>query len=260
MDEQIKNLALKTVEKINRTVKKTITREYHALGKNIGIGADGTPTKYIDKIAEDAAIRLVEKSNIKVNILSEEAGFIDHHAPYTFVLDPIDGTRNAVRGIPFYSISLAVGKKKISDVEYGVVKNIPTGDVFHAEKGKGAFLNSQRIMIPEVPAKELLSGLAFGTHVDAKTMHLGKKNYVRAFGCSSLEMCYVAVGGLDYYLVGRNYLRVTDIAAGTLIVREAGGFVCTLDGGFFDMELSLHERTNIIAAGSEKLIQDLLKT
>ncbi|MEM0466212.1 MAG: inositol monophosphatase family protein [Candidatus Thermoplasmatota archaeon] len=259
MHEEIKQLALKTVETIHRTVKKALTHEFHAMGKNIGIGADGTPTKYLDKIAEDAALRCIKKSGMKINVLSEEAGFIDHHAPYTFVLDPVDGTRNAVRGIPFYAVSLAVGQKTISDVEYGIVQHIPTGDVFIAEKGKGAYLNKHRIMVPEVPANELLSCLALGKHADTKTTHLGTQNYVRAFGCSSLEMCYVATGGFDYYMVERNYLRVTDIAAATLVVREAGGFVYNLAGDILDMEFSLQERTNILVAGSEKIIHDLLQ-
>ena len=115
MDENIKILAHKTIDKIYRKIRRANTSEFYKLGTSVGIGADGTPTKYIDKIAEDVAINFIKKSKIKVNILSEEAGFIDLGGEYTFVLDPIDGTRNAYRGIPFYSVSLAVGKSKISD-------------------------------------------------------------------------------------------------------------------------------------------------
>ena len=231
---------------------------FHKLGKNLAVGADGTPTKYIDQIAEDAALKIIEKSGLTVNILSEEAGFIDNKGKYTFILDPVDGTRNLVRGIPFYSVSLAIGKMMLHDVEYGIVKNIPTGDVFSAEKHAGAFLNKKRIAVADVPDKEPLICLSLGKHVDNQTLILAKRDYIRAFGCASLEMCMVATGALDYYVVGREYLRVTDIAAATLVVREARGFVATIDGEELDMELSLHPRTSIIATLSQDIIHHII--
>ena len=259
MKEEIKILAQKTVDKICRKVKKVSTTEFHKFGKSIGIGADGTPTKYIDKIAEDVAIEFIDKSGLKVNILSEEAGFIDVGGKYTFVLDPVDGTRNAYRGIPFYSVSLAIGKSMLNDIEYGIVKNIPTGDVFIAEKGHGAFLNNKRIGIPEMPGKELLSTLTLGKNFDALTLSLSKTGIVRSLGSASLEMCMVAIGGVDYYVAGKEYLRVTDIAASTLIVREAGGVVKDIRGNELDMPLSLDGRTSVVAACSEELVSSILK-
>jgi fructose-1,6-bisphosphatase/inositol monophosphatase family enzyme len=234
------------------------TTELHRLGANIGIGADGTPTKYVDQVAEDLAIALIKKSNTPVNLVSEEAGFLDFKGNYTFVLDPIDGTRNAYRGIPFFSVSLGIGKSNLSDVEYGIVKNIPAGDVYVAEKNKGAFLNNQRIGVPDVPAKDILSSLTLGKNADKKTLSLAKQQIVRSLGSASLEMCMVATGALDYYVVGREYLRVTDIAASTLLVREAGGVVTNILGEKLDMPLSLDERTSIIAACSEELIQQIV--
>jgi len=258
MDEEIKILAQKTVDKIYRKIKKVEVTDFHRFGTNIGIGADGTTTKYIDKIAEDVAIDFVKKSKIKVNILSEEAGFIDLGGEYTFVLDPIDGTRNATRGIPFYSACLGVGKTCLKDVEYGIVKNIPTGDIYIAEKGSGAFVNKKQIAVPEVPCKEILSSLTLGVNYDDLTLNLAKKDKVRSLGSASLEMCMVAVGGLDYYIVGREYLRVTDIAASTLIVREAGGFVTNIHGEELDMGLNLDERCSVVAACSRELIDSII--
>jgi len=254
MDEKIKLLAHKTVDKIYRKVRKAYLIEFHRLGTSIGIGADGTPTKYVDKLAEDVAIKLIRKSDVKVNLLSEEAGFLDFDGEYTFVLDPIDGTRNAYRGIPFYSVSLGIGRSKLSDVEYGIVKNIPTGDVFVAEKNHGAFFNNKRIIIPDFPAKDPISSLTLGKNFDALTLSLAKKDIVRSLGSASLEMCMVAIGALDFYVAGREYLRVTDIAASTLIIREAGGVVTNIDGEQLDMSLSLDDRTSVIAACNEKLV------
>ena len=114
MEEKLKILAHQIVEKTARKIKKESRENFHKLGRTVGIGADGTPTKYIDEIAEEVVIKCITKSDIKVNLLSEEAGFLDFGGKYTFVLDPVDGTRNAYRGIPFYSVSLAIGELKIS--------------------------------------------------------------------------------------------------------------------------------------------------
>jgi len=258
MDEEIKLLAHKTVDKIYRKIRKTRLTEFHRLGTNIGIGADGTPTKYVDKVAEDVAMKFIRKSDVKVNLLSEESGFLDSGSEYTFVLDPVDGTRNAYRGIPFYSVSLGIGRSTLSDVEYGIVKNIPTGDVFIAEKNHGAFLNNKRVGIPNLPSTDVLSSLTLGKNFDKLTLSFAKKNIVRSLGSASLEMCMVAIGALDFYVVGREYMRVTDIAASTLIVREAGGVVTNIHGEQLDMHLNLDERTSVIAACNEKLVNKII--
>ena len=258
MDEDIKLLANKTVESIYRKVKKAASNDFNKFGSTVGLGADGTATKFIDKVAEDVALRLIKKSKIKVNILSEEAGFVDNGGEYTFVLDPIDGTRNAYRGIPFYSVSLAVGKTSLSDVEYGLVKNIPTGDTYIAVKDQGAYLNKSRFAVPEVPDKEILSSLTLGVNCDKKTLSLAKKDKVRSLGSASLEMCMVATGALDYYVVGKEYIRVIDIAASTLIVREAGGVVTNILGETLDMDFNLEDRSSVVAACNMDLIKKIV--
>jgi fructose-1,6-bisphosphatase/inositol monophosphatase family enzyme len=258
MDEHLRHLAFQVVEKISKEVKKESKKNFFIFGKTIGIGADGTPTSYIDKVAEDVALKILEKSELKVNLLSEEIGFVDFGGKYVFVLDPVDGTRNAYRGIPFYSVSLAIGRSRISDIEYGIVKNIPTGDVFTAEKGQGSFLNKKPIRVCEVPSAEMLSSISLGKSHTSKAGSLSKKGNVRSLGSASLEMCMVAIGALDYYFVGKDIMRVIDIAASTLIVREAGGFVKTAAGDDLDMEFHLTERTTVVAACSEKLIHHLL--
>jgi fructose-1,6-bisphosphatase/inositol monophosphatase family enzyme len=258
MDEELKILAHRTIDKIYRTVKKSYATDFHKMGSNIGIGADGTPTKYIDKIAEDVAIKFLKKSDLKVNLLSEEAGFLDFGGDYIFALDPVDGTRNAYRGIPFYSVSLGIGKTSLSDVEYGIVKNIPNGDVFIGEKNLGAFLNNKRIMVPEVPCSTIISSLTLGKNFDEVTLSLADKDIVRSLGSASLEMCMVAKGALDYYIVGKEYIRVIDIAAATLILREAGGVVTNIKGKDLDMPLNLDERSSVIAACSKDLVKKII--
>jgi fructose-1,6-bisphosphatase/inositol monophosphatase family enzyme len=258
MDEKLKLLANDIVEKIWKGVKKEKRNNFYKLGKTIGIGADGSPTSYIDQVAEDIAISILEKSDVRVNLLSEEKGFVDFGGKYVFVLDPVDGTRNAYRGIPFYSVSLAIGTSKISDVDYGIVKNIPTGDVFTAEKHHGAFLNNTRVRVCEVPSTDMLSSISLGKNYTPRAGVLSKKGNVRSYGAASLEMCLVAISALDYYFVGRDILRVVDIAAATLIVREAGGIVKTIAGDDLDMEFDVTGRTSVVATCSEALFKDLL--
>jgi len=258
MEVKLKHLAKQIVEKISKEVKKEYRNNFYKLGKTIGIGADGSPTSYIDQVAENVAITVLEKSDVKVNLLSEEKGFVDFGGTYVFVLDPVDGTRNAYRGIPFYSVSLAIGTSKISDIEYGIVKNIPTGDIFTAEKQEGAFLNNSRIRVCEMPSAEMLSSISLGKNYTPRAGMLSKKGNVRSFGSASLEMCMVAISALDYYYVGRNILRIVDIAAATLIVREAGGFVRTMTGDDLDMEFDLIGRTSVLAGCSETLLKDIL--
>lgn len=258
MDEELKFLAIKICDAVSSKVKKASVSDFYKFGNTVGLGADGTVTKYIDKFSEDIVLDIIKKSKLKVNILSEEIGFIDNNGEYTFVLDPIDGTRNAVRGIPFYSVSIGVGKTGLSDIEYGIVKNISTGDVYTAEKKHGAFLNNKHIAIPEVPCKEMLSSLTLGVNYDNLTISLAKKDKVRSLGCASLEMCMVATGALDYYIVGREYIRVIDIAASTLIVREAGGVVTNIFGETLNMGFNLEERSSVVAACNMSLIKKII--
>jgi len=258
MDEEIKILVNKIAEGVCRKIKKVYVSDFHILGNNIGIGADGTVTKHIDKVAEDAALSIVKKSKLDINILSEEIGFIDNGSDYTCVLDPVDGTRNAYRGIPFFSVSVAVGKNSLCGVEYGVVKNLSTADVFSAERGFGAFLNNKKIGVPEIPDKEPLSSLSLGKNYDPVTIRLAKKDKVRSLGSASLEMCMVAIGGLDYYVIGKEYLRIIDIAASTLILREAGGVVTNILGENLDMGFSLDEHTSVVAAGSMDIVKEII--
>jgi fructose-1,6-bisphosphatase/inositol monophosphatase family enzyme len=258
MEEKIQRLAHRIVDSISREVKKENKKNFYKLQKTVGVGADGSPTSYVDKIAEDVALRLLTKSEQKVNLLSEERGFVDFGGDYLLVLDPVDGTRNAYQGIPFYAVSLAIGTSKISDIEYGIVKNIPTGDVFTAEKHHGAFLNKTPIQVCELLSPEMMSSISLGKSHTGKAVALSKKGNVRSLGAASLEMCLVASGALDYYFVGKEILRVVDIAASTLIVREAGGVVKTVTGDDLDMRLTLEERTSVVASCSEQFIHEIL--
>lgn len=251
MDPELVRLANDIAESIANRIRE---EDKNKLKKNIGVGADGTPTKLIDKVAEDIAIEKIQESHLPVNLLSEEAGFVDFGGIYTIILDPIDGTRNAVRGIPFYAVSVAIGREKLSDAEYGVVINIPTGDMFFAEKGKGAHMNKRRVSVTQhIPNRPLYSIM-----MNKRIPDFILDAHVRSLGAASLELCLVAIGAIDCFICIKDYLRVTDLAAGALIVREAGGYVYNCEGEELDMTLDVAERTSVIAASNEKIIFDIL--
>ena len=95
-------------------------------GEIVGRGADGAPSARIDQAAEAAVLRVLEYEGSSLNVLSEEAGFVGRKGDSTLVLDPIDGTHNAVRGVPAYSVSLAIGQTALSDIEEGLVRDLVT--------------------------------------------------------------------------------------------------------------------------------------
>lgn len=223
-------------------------------GEEVCMGADGTPTSQIDKVAENAALMHIQSNRIPLNILSEEIGFVDNGAEETLVMDPIDGTSNAIAGIPYFTISLAVGTSKLSDICLGYLRNPVTGDVYTAEKGKGAFKNGCPIHVRKAVMDDLFVMIYMGNGAHPDAFALAKRvKSSRSLGCASLEMAIVGEGEADGFLMkSEKYtraIRIVDIAASTIILREAGGEVYDLEGNVLDMPFDLEHRSNFIAVG-----------
>ena len=249
---------IETLRKIADEVARTIALipEGTDIGREVCIGADGTPTDEIDKIAENAVLRYIEANGIKLNVLSEEIGFVDNGADEVLVLDPIDGSNNSVAGIPLYTISMAIGKDTLNSVHTALVRNLVTGEEFTAEKGKGAYHDGKRMDVKTTfdPKKSrMMIHLGFGATPLAYSLAKRVKS-ARTLGCASLEMVYVADGSADGFLMdSENYersIRIVDIAASVLILREAGGEVYTLDGVPLDMPFDLSHRSSFVAVSS----------
>ena len=240
-----------------RDAERSLPRSYDR-SQELYQGADGTPTCSIDKVAEDVILRMVEERDLPFNVLSEEAGYLDRGKSRTLVIDPIDGTYNSIMGMPFYSVSLAIGTESLSDVEFGLVQNLVTGDTYYAERGRGAYLNGTPIRTrPFNPYKSVFI-VYLGKYASADNFHLARMGVrARALGCASLEMCLLAEGRADaYYMnceVYERSIRVVDIAASALILREAGGEIVDLMGRPLDMRFDLAERSNFIAYGDEEV-------
>ncbi|MDD5474558.1 MAG: bifunctional fructose-bisphosphatase/inositol-phosphate phosphatase [Candidatus Methanoperedens sp.] len=240
-------------------------------GVMLRIGADGTPTEKIDEAAENAALSVLEKDGRSMRFVSEELGErkIGGKPEFTFVLDPIDGTFNAVNNIPFFCVPIAICGSDLSDIRYGYVRNLVSGDIYTAEKGKGAYLKTPyktpylntgtkgtKIHVSSVSELPGLSVISYSHRPHAVPINNHNVRRVRVFGCAALELCYIASGIFDAFIDMRSMLRVTDIAASKLIVEEAGGKVTDGQGNSLSTPLDVTKRVNMIA--SNGLVHDKL--
>ncbi|HMB44715.1 MAG TPA: bifunctional fructose-bisphosphatase/inositol-phosphate phosphatase [Candidatus Methanoperedens sp.] len=229
-------------------------------GVTLKIGADGTPTEKIDQVAENAALSVLEADGRSMLFVSEELGEkrIGGKPEFTFVLDPVDGTFNAVNNIPFFCVPIAIGNSNLSDIRYGFVRNLVNGDIYSAEKGKGAFRNDMKIHVSGISELSKLSVLSYSHRPHAVLINNHSVRRVRVFGCAGLELCYVASGIFDAFFDMRGMLRVTDIAASKLIVEEAGGKITDEKGKLLNTPLDVKKRVNIIASNGiahDKLLE-----
>lgn len=229
-------------------------------GEIVKMGADGTPTTLIDQVAENKVMEVLKGVDRPLTLISEEIGEVrigDGSSEAILVVDPLDGTSNAVKKIPAYGISVAVApippdKERpltIQDIQMGMVKNYATDDIYSAVKGKGAFINGNDL-IPSL--KQDLSQISLGAYV--YRMDMGKIEILcksvrrmRILGAVAIELAYVADGTYDAFVDVRNNLRMVDIAAAKLILEESGGKVTDSNGGLLNGRLNVLEKTSIIA-------------
>jgi len=200
-------------------------------GENVKMGADGTPTKKIDQVAEDIIVDYFAHHPFCRRLISEELGCADMGGERgTIFLDPIDGTYNAVVGIPFYALSIAYAEEGI--VQQGYVRNLATGETFHAIRGQGACLDGCPVHVSDTSLLEKSAMSAYSRRFEpTHLIRIGRKiRRWRSLGASALELCYVGCGRIDGFVDVRGTLRVTDVAAGMLICEEAGGTVSDLEG------------------------------
>lgn len=216
----------------------------------------------VDKSAEAEIIKVIHKAYPKHNILAEESGEqagSDNDSPYTWIIDPLDGTTNFLHGFPHFVVSIAV---KHNDVlAHGVIYDPIRDELFTASKGSGTQLNGRRI---RVSACRTLETALLGTGFAYRRLDVEDDKFIAVFvkiltsivdirrtGSAALDLAYVASGRLDgYWEMG---LKPWDMAAGALIIREAGGLVGDFNGD--DKFL----QSGRIAAANPKLYPLLLK-
>jgi myo-inositol-1(or 4)-monophosphatase len=221
----------------------------------VGRGLGGDETTAIDKAAEDVIVARFRELD-DVTIVSEEVGRLGDGRTVV-VIDPIDGSLNAKRGIPFFAVSIAIADGGcMGDVHFGYVYDFGTGEEWVARRGEGATLNGEPLSVRPKDTIEILSFEATLTSLIArdvaKVTELAYR--LRIMGSLALSLCHLAAGRVDA-VCSLKGARSVDIAAAQLLVREAGLAVALFDDprAFEEAELDLEGRSRIAAAGSDEL-------
>jgi myo-inositol-1(or 4)-monophosphatase len=233
-----------------------------------GVGAGGDTMKKIDLAAEKALVDCLNKHEISCTLVSEESGtkkIGSQPSEYYVTTDPVDGTTNAIRGLPFSANVIAVSKgPHLKDVETALVSDFYHNITYTAQKNQGAFKNGEKIKPSETTSLEkAVIGIDYNTfkfkELVTKLQGLFKwGKHFRHFGANALEICYVADGSTDAFIDIRGKLRVTDLVASYLILREAGGIMLTPEGNELNAPLAPTHRLSFISA-SNKTIYKAIK-
>lgn len=219
-------------------------------------------------MAEDAIIKSIEKNGASCFLVSEECGTktVGERPSEYVIVDSVDGTTNATHTIPFFATSIALADgPRLSRVKVGLVMDLYHSVTFSAERGKGAYYNGGTPLRPPqvTSVGKALIGINFNAPRDRGFLRrltplIMRGRKFRHLGANALEVCYVASGALDAFIDIRGTLRVTDIAAAYLVLKEAGGIIVTPEGAELDGDLKPTERLIFVAASNSKLCEEIL--
>ncbi len=269
-----------TIDFLKRTALAVYERVHPLLGteraaEEIKKGAGGDISLHIDLVAENTIIESLKKSGSDILLISEEIGEVyignknkinKNH--YKLIVDPVDGSLNSMRGIPYCccSIAFAIGNS-LENIVSAVIVDLTSKDLYWAEKGKGAFLNDKLIRVSERNAS---SQLLFEIDLDPDTAAvelkkcqpiLEKLYRIRTMGSIALSFCMLASGKIDGFLNFRKYTRLMDMAASYLIVNEAGGKMFGINGEDLDIQLKLDAKVPLVVSNAtlEEFLRKELK-
>jgi myo-inositol-1(or 4)-monophosphatase len=220
-----------------RKASKTVIRDFGEI-ENLQVSLKG-PGDFVtncDKKVEKILIDELLKARPSYSILSEEIGEINNDDSFKWIIDPIDGTSNFLHGVPHFAIS--VGLEHNKEIICGIIYDPIKDEMFTAEKGNGSYMNNQRMRVSSRSKLEDCMIFTGGPKRDAQNRELALKEYykfsikvltpIRKLGSASLDMAYVAAGRCDGFL--QRNLNYWDVAAGIILVKEAGGFVTDFNG------------------------------
>ena len=260
------NVMKEIIEKSEKVIISTNRKE---LLSPEGSNRYGDTTIYADKIAEGVALKILKQKFDKFLLLSEELGLVETGnvliGDPVFVLDPLDGSTNFKRSIPYYSISLGYTEfsetLKLSNIKIGIVKELSGARRFyHAIMGKGAWLNQKHPLKPSqvtelskavVEVNPVMTGKT--EIVDALVPLLKNVYDIRRLGSAALTTCNVADGTIDAAVDIRKKLRIVDVAAAYLIAKEAGVAYYVKD-----YPITLETRVNFVIASTQDLLRSIL--
>ena len=254
---------INVLNKACRKAGKTLIRDFGEIEKlQVSLKGPGDFVTAADKKVEKILIEELSKARPTYSILSEEIGEIKNDEEFKWIIDPIDGTANFLHGIPHFGISIGLeqNKKIICGIIFDPIKN----EMFVAEKGNGSWLNNQRMRVSARTKLENCIIFTGGPKRGSKNKDLAIEEYkkisstiftpVRKLGSAALDMAYVAAGRCDGFW--QRNLNYWDIAAGIIIVKEAGGFVTDFAGN----EEYLENKTILVTNSSiNKEMIEILK-
>ncbi|MDR2202734.1 MAG: hypothetical protein LBE76_00185 [Nitrososphaerota archaeon] len=235
---------------------------------DLGMGAGGDPMKPVDLAAEKTIVDTLQKHGISFSLISEESGFEEYgnNPKECFItIDPIDGTTNLLRGLPFYASSIAVSRKPvITEVYAALVTDLYHDTTYIAQEGTGAYRDGKRIKTSQITSlQKAVIGMDLNTYKGAEITHkitdlIQQTRHIRHYGANALELCYVANGITDAFVDIRGKLRTTDVAAGFLIIKESGGIVTGVDNQTINVKLDPKQTLKMIASGNTKIHETIL--
>jgi len=249
------NIAIRAARKAGDVISRHVDR-VHEL--TIDTKARNDYVTEVDRLAEKEIISILRSKFPDHGILAEESGAHNEDNDYLWIIDPLDGTTNFIHGFPQFAVSIALQHKGV--LEQAVVYDPISQELFSASRGQGAHLNNRRL---RVTAQKTLQGALLGTgfpfrnpeHLDAYMgmfkAFMPDTAGIRRAGSAALDLAWLAAGRLDgFWEIG---LNKWDIAAGVLLIREAGGLITDFSGGENFME------SGNIVAGTRKLVPVLLR-
>ncbi len=232
---------------------------------DFGVGAGGDISRNIDITAEQTVLDYLKEIDFECVVLGEECGRVElSDKPKGFVImDAIDGSANAVRGVPFFCSSLAFAtENKLSSITDGVITDLTNGDMYWATKDKGSFLNDKQIKVQQKEPIYKIVGIntSGGSNELMQRMYpiFQNHNHTRHFGANALEMALFARGLMDVFIDFRDKIRIQDIAAGCIIVKEAGGLLLDANLNPLDADLSYETRVSFVAAANQKILDEIM--
>lgn len=248
-------------EKVFTEVNKLFGKEKRK--KILKVGYSGDKTILMDDVAEKTIFKHFKSTGKSFEFISEEMGIkiVGKKPEVVVTVDPLDGSNNMNYGLPIASTSIAIGdlSKKIGGIKLGYVKDLISGNEYHAIVGKGAFKNGKQIKVRKEKVGCIFVDIAKNREVNFKRIvKLGDDfRSVRMLGSGTLAMCFFAEGISDacLYLGG---IRTLDVAASQLIAREAGAIIKDInEKDFTDYDVGFNIEMNIIGAFNEKIYNEI---
>jgi myo-inositol-1(or 4)-monophosphatase len=251
-----------------QTVIKPCLKTLKEPQPNLGIGAGGDMMKPADLAAETAIVQTIQNHDVSFTLISEESGIKKYGATPKecyICVDPIDGTTNLTHGLPFYASSIAVSSKpELAGVYAGMVVDLFHDETYISLRDRGAYRNGELILTSKT---QTLDDAVIGVDLNAYKAKLDIKmaaalienvKHTRHFGANALEICQVAAGLTDAFIDLRGKIRTTDVAAGFLIVKEAGGLVTDRENKPVNVKLDPMQKLSFIASANVEIHQKII--